>query len=134
MLKFQKRAARIILDKDFDAPSEPLFTELRWMHFKDRIEYRKALTIYKTLNEHSPSYMHDLFKNQNSSHAFTLRSHSEHHLHTPKPNLELFRKSLSYSGPQIWNKIPLHIRNSSSLHSFKTTYLQWRFSGGNSQI
>ena len=28
----------------------------------------------------------------------------------PKPNYELFRKSLIYSGAAIWNSLPLHVR------------------------
>jgi hypothetical protein len=30
MYKFQKRAARIIFDKDFDAPTDDLFSDLNW--------------------------------------------------------------------------------------------------------
>ena len=33
VVKFQKRAARLILDRDFDAPSAELFAELNWMIF-----------------------------------------------------------------------------------------------------
>jgi len=58
VLKFQKRAARIILDKDYNEPSYNLFKELRWMTFSDRIEYKKAILIFKSLNEICPSYFH----------------------------------------------------------------------------
>ena len=35
MVKFQKRAARIIQDRSIDTPSADMFTELSWMTFPD---------------------------------------------------------------------------------------------------
>jgi len=37
-----------------------------------------------------------------------LRSANNYDLYVPKPRLEFCRKSLSYSGPEIWNGIPLY--------------------------
>ena len=37
MIKLQKRAARIILDKDIDTSSEEMFAELHWMKFPELI-------------------------------------------------------------------------------------------------
>ena len=48
MYKFQKRAARIILDKDFDTPTDNLFSELNWMKCSDRVTYKKAILVYKS--------------------------------------------------------------------------------------
>ena len=56
LLKFQKHAARIILDKDFDAPSAELFQSLRWMTIYERIEYKKAILVFKSLNNTAPEY------------------------------------------------------------------------------
>ena len=124
MLKFQKRAARVILDKPFDAPSEELFQQLSWMKFHARIDYKKAIIIYKSLNEQCPEYLRDKFKySQNKG----LRSFDNKLLQLPKPKLEFFRKSLTYSGPKIWNDIPFQIRTADSLNSFKKLYLAWMF-------
>ena len=35
MVKFQKRAARIILDKSIETPSADMFAELNWMTFPE---------------------------------------------------------------------------------------------------
>ena len=55
----------------------------------------------------------------------TLRSVSDENFVTPRPNLSIFKESLSYSGPVIWNSIPLEIKNSSSLKCFAENVLQW---------
>ena len=46
MIKFQKRAARVILDKDYDTPSAELFRLLGWMKFDERITFKKAVLVY----------------------------------------------------------------------------------------
>ena len=43
LTKFQKRAARLILDRGFSTSSAFVFSELKWMPFPDRVIYRKAL-------------------------------------------------------------------------------------------
>ena len=53
--KLQKKAARIILDKPFDSPSEPLFRELHWLDFKTRIKFSKSILVYKCMNQWAPS-------------------------------------------------------------------------------
>ena len=43
----------------------------------------------------------------------------------PKPKINLFKSSLSYSGALVWNSIPLRIKNSSTLESFTNNCLKW---------
>ena len=42
LVKFQKRAARVILDCDFYTPSSELFKELNWQTFPERVTYQNA--------------------------------------------------------------------------------------------
>ena len=51
LIRFQKRAARVILDKDFDTPSQELFATLNWMTFSERLQYKKSIIVYKSLND-----------------------------------------------------------------------------------
>ena len=43
LVKFQKRAARVILDCDLYTPSSELFKELNWQTFPERVTYKKAI-------------------------------------------------------------------------------------------
>jgi len=129
VIKFQKRAARIILDKDFNSPSEELFKELRWMKFPERIKYKKAILVYKSLNNSCPEYLETKFALIQTNHYQTLRSIVNNELAVPTPRLEFSRKSLCYSGPVIWNTIPKHVRLSNTVETFKRSYLNWRYSG-----
>ena len=54
VVKFQKRAARSILDKPLEIPSKELFTELKWMMFPESVVYQKAILMYNVM--HNLSY------------------------------------------------------------------------------
>ena len=125
LIKFQKRAARLILDKDLTTPSSELFQQLGWMRFDERVKYRKCMLMYKSLNHLAPTYLSNKFTYTYDIHSLNLRSAANHTLYIPKPNLEIYRKSLSYSGPKIWNTLPEHVRNAPSLESFKQRYVRW---------
>ena len=125
VVKFQKRAARVILDKDFDTPSLELFQQLGWMRFDERVLYKKAILMYKSLNNLAPSYLSNKFTYVHDIHNLDLRSTRNQTLHVPKPNLEMYRKTLAYSGPKIWNNLPESVRTAPTLGSFKQRYLRW---------
>ena len=127
MVKFQKRAARIILDKSIETPSADMFAELNWMTFPDRVKFQKSVLMFKIFNNLTPSYLQDHFTLTSDVHQRPLRSTTENLLYVPKPNIELFRKSLSYSGSKIWNAIPDHVKQSTSIIQFKNEYLRWTY-------
>ena len=60
----------------------------------------------------APGYLTDLFKmrESNSNSTLNLRSVSNKHFQIPKPKINLFKNSLSYSGALVWNSIPLDIK------------------------
>ena len=53
-MKLQKRAARVILDCDFTAPSSLMSAELKWMIFPERVIYQKTFQMFKSLREKNP--------------------------------------------------------------------------------
>ena len=54
-----------------------------------------------------------------------LRSMSNRNFLIPKPKINLFKNSFSYSGALVWNSIPLWIKNSSTIESFTNNCLKW---------
>ena len=131
IIKFQKRAARIILDCDFDTPSEGLFKILNWKKFPDRIKYKKSILVFKSLHpELGTPYLKDHLRYKHEFQSYNLRSlDSQLDLHVPKPRLEFSRKSFTYYGPKIWNSLPVEIRNSKTVNEFKSRYIaHWKSS------
>ena len=116
-VRFQKRAARLILDEDFYTRSALLFSELNWMKFPERVIYQKAILMYKIFNDMCPEYLSDLFTLTSNIHDRALRSSSEFHLYSPKPRTEFFRKSFVCYGTHVWNGLPYHVKNAKHICS-----------------
>ena len=116
--KLQKRAARIILDAPYDAPTMPLFNQLGWLTLYELISLHKYVLLYRTFHGLSPQYLVDLFSFQ-SSNFYSLRSVSNGNLCIPSHKTNLFKNSFQYSGVHLWNSLPLNIRMSPSVSSFK---------------
>ena len=57
LVKFQKRAARVILDCGFYTPSSELFKELNWQTFPERVTYQQAMLMYRKINNICPDYL-----------------------------------------------------------------------------
>ena len=52
---------------------------------------------------------------------FNMRDNSQT-FHTPFKRLDVSQGSITYAGTKTWNQIPLDIRSSPSLNSFKIKY------------
>ena len=118
VFKLQKRAARIILDVAYDAPSLPLFEKLGWLTIYELIDFHKYILLYKTLHGMAPTYLRDSFEFISSS-SYALRSETNYDLHLPKYRTNQFKNSFHYSGVHLWNKLPLHIRFSPTVQTFR---------------
>ena len=76
------------------------------------------LITYKALNNLAPSCIRDLLTSLTPSRQ--LRSLSKHLLFTPSFNLKRYGPiSFSVPAPTLWDAVPYHIRNSSSVALFK---------------
>ena len=71
--------------------------------------------------------MTNKFQFTHQKHDHNLRSSKNLDLVVPRPKKEMFRKSLDYSGPKLWNDIPLNIRNCETVKQFQALYLKWHF-------
>ena len=116
--KLKKTAARLILNEPHQSPSFELFQKLQWLTVYEQLQQQKAVTVYKSLNNLYPQYMKDLF-HVNVSAYDNLRSSSYNNLQVPFPRTETFKKSLTYSGPLLWNSLPESVKNSNSVKNFK---------------
>ena len=126
LVKFQKRAARVILDCDFYTPSSELFKELNWQTFPERVTYQKAILMYRIINNIVLIILKNYVSYTTDVSCRDTRSTNWNQLYTPKPNCDVFRKSFMYSGAAIWNSFPLHVINVTSVTTIKSLYLKWK--------
>ena len=69
--------------------------------------------MYKTLNGMTPDYLRSRFVNRDNVNAYRFRS-TENKLENN------FKVIILYSGAQLWNNLPMDLRQASSLTNFKS--------------
>ena len=102
IIKLQKQAARLILNKDYTNPSAELFNELDWQLFPDSVQYQQALLVYKSLNNLASNYMKDMFQYVHDIGRTHLRSASDYKLFIP--SLEHIQKAFVFQ-VKSWNNL-----------------------------
>ena len=114
--KLQNRAARAITRSNYETRSKDILGKLNWSTLDIRRKKQRLILTYKALNGRAPQYLQDLFCKQTQN-QYQLRN-SELSLKLPKPKTEYMR-SFIYSSSKLWNKLPLHVRKSTSIANFK---------------
>lgn len=120
--RLQKRACRIILDYNVNNVYQSM-NDLKIMTISERIFFRKAKFMYKISNGLTPEYINEMFsKRQEVNHdgnvSQILRSMTADNFLLPKPNIELYKSSLAFSGPVVWNCLANNVKNAPSVESF----------------
>ena len=126
--KVQNNAARLIFRTTRSAHVTPMLHSLHWLPIEQRIEYKLSLLCFKIISHQASIYLSELL-----------------HLYTPSRQLcsttdtRVFRipsfrtkscgqRCFSYQATVIWNQLPVSVRHSTSVSSFKsslkTSFLQ----------
>ena len=115
----QKKVSRIIVFSEKTAPSAPIFDSLRILKLNDIITYQITSFVFECMHNLAPSYFHG-FTSTERIHNIGTRQSIRGELFALRCNTTQYGlRSIHYSGVRLWNSLPLEIRNSSSLSSFK---------------
>ena len=116
LYSIQKMAAKAILKLGYyDSATEALF-KLHWLPIPYRIKHKLLCFVYKTLNDAAPNFLKELLKYRDT--PYTTRAELNMELDVPFAKGPA-RKAFGVAGPDLWNTVPLDIRNASSYEIFK---------------
>ena len=82
--------------------------------------------MYKIVNSMVAEYLSSRFVVRSNTLTYNLRD-SDGTLAIPQPRTNYCKRSLSYSGVVLWNRLPLNIRQSLSLNEFKSKLKNYDF-------
>ena len=89
-----------------------------WLPVHLRIEFKVLLLVYKALHGMAPDYLSNMLSPARS--VRNLRSRNQCLLAVPRTNLvSAGDRAFSVAGPKLWNKLPMHIKQSSNVCVFK---------------
>ncbi len=93
---------------------------LHWLRVPERIDFKLAVTAYRSLHGQSPSYLNVLQCVANLSNRRQLRSSSSGQVDVPAYRLSTVgRRSFPVAAAYIWNSLPPDIQSASSLTIFR---------------
>ncbi len=100
------------------------------MSVMDRVEYRQATMVHKSLNRTAPDYMKEMFKFVTDISQRQTRYVDNSKLYLPTGNhLTVFTDCFQYAADAIWKKLPVHAREAESTPAFKSAYMKWFLTG-----
>ena len=125
----QNTAARLISRTRKHEHITPILRDLHWLSIPQRIKFKILLLTYKARNGLAPLYIKDLITPKLQTSSIHLRSSSTAHLQLapgPRTHTRYGDRAFSVCAPKLWNNLPIFVRDSPTLNTFKTrlkTYL-----------
>lgn len=113
----QKRLVRISTFSEPLTSSAPLFRKLEILNIYDINALQISLFVFQHRMNLLPSSFHNLFLSNNQVHSYPTRTSSD--LHTVYFRTTQGQFTVRYQGPLLWNKLPNHLKNCTSLSLFK---------------
>uniref|UniRef100_UPI003AAF450F uncharacterized protein n=1 Tax=Centroberyx gerrardi TaxID=166262 RepID=UPI003AAF450F len=114
----QNSAARLLTSTRRQDHITPVLHNLHWLPVKHRIDFKILLTTYKAIHNLAPPYLSDLIPRHTLTRC--LRSADATALETTRTKLRTWGdRAFSVAAPSLWNALPIHIRQATTLPSFK---------------
>ena len=97
-----RRAVMLILP-DTTLTADQKLKEMRIMSLQKQLEYNRGLFMYRLLSNEAPEYISNLYTHTHSRYS----SSRNYHVSLPRPRIDIFKPSISFSGAYLWNNLPL---------------------------
>ena len=128
----QNTAARLVTRSRKCEHVTPILQSLHWLPVTERIKFKILLLVFKIRHDWAPTYLSNLLHSVNPSR--NLRSNKQAHLQYapgPRTYTRYGDRAFSAAAPKLWNSLPFHIRNATSIDSFKSKLKQFLFNPHN---
>ena len=119
--RLQNRAARAIC-KNYDFINTrgiDLVLQLGWTPFSYRRKYFIAMQMFKCIHGLAPANLCNEVIMACEAHDRTTRSIYTNDVVIPDARTEFYKRSFKYEGAVVWNSLPDHLKDVSSLNVFK---------------
>ena len=111
-------AARVVCKVSKRSHMTPILKSLHWLPVCERINFKVLLLTFKALNGLAPKYLTELLCEHVPQRA--LRSGDQHLLTVPRTELKMYGdRCFAKAAPKLWNELPVQIRRTEDLTSFK---------------
>ena len=125
--RLQNWAARLIYQVSRFHSPKPLLDSLHWLPVRHRIVFKLLLLVFKSLNKQAPQYLRDCLT------IYTPRRNVRSSSDPLRLTYNITRKlagdrTFTITASKYWNRLPLTLRQSQSVPSFKKALKTFLFS------
>ena len=122
----QNSAARLITRSKKRARITPILKRLHWLPVQSRLIFKILLLTYKCLHSTAPNYLCETLEKYLPPR--NLRSAQKDLLRCPNVHTQFYgERSFAHAAPSLWNTIPSHLKNSSTVPKFKSSLKTYLF-------
>ena len=111
----QNKAAQIVTKSPPRSERKSMYDKLHWLSVNQLVVYHTLLQIFKIRKSQQPEYLFEILGKDNRN----------GHIMITNTELSLAKKSFTFRGPELWNKLPKDIRNSQKIGNFKKACRNW---------
>uniref|UniRef100_A0A7N8X145 Reverse transcriptase domain-containing protein n=1 Tax=Mastacembelus armatus TaxID=205130 RepID=A0A7N8X145_9TELE len=122
----QNAAARVLTRTRKYNHITPVLRSLHWLPVTQRIDFKTALLVYKSLHGSAPRYISDMLMPYEPSR--TLRTSGTGLLLVPRVRTKQGEAAFQLYAAKTWNSLPDDVRQASSLAMFKSKLKTFLFS------
>ena len=127
--RIQNMAAKLVLNlRKYDSSTEAIY-RLHWLPVVYRCKYKVACLVHRTISGNSPAYLQELLVEKPKP-TRNLRSSCDDgfKLDVPYNKLRTFAdRSFSVAAPEIWNELPINMRDQTDFNKFKSELKTYYF-------
>ena len=119
--RIQSRCACLILGRSKRSTITQCFKDVHWLPICQRIEFKMLTLTYKCLNKQAPKYLQNLLVEMPSWGSVLKSEPTYKKLLIPFMKRKTFaHRSFIVSTSTLWNKLPIEIKQASTLNQFKS--------------
>jgi len=116
--RLQNWAARLVFEVGRSHSAQPFINSLHWLPIQQRIIFKLLLYVFKSLHHQAPNYLSNCWTLYTPSR--NLRSSNDNlRLNYPVTRIQAGDRTFTVAASKEWNNLPLSIRQSASIDTFK---------------
>ena len=118
--RIQNMCAKLVLNRRRCDSSKQALYDLSWLPIKARINFKILTYMYNCSVGNAPQYLIELLTTKVSNRSLRSSDYSEGSYVVPYNRKKTFSdRGFSTIGPKLWNELPLSLRQSPTVDSFK---------------
>ena len=121
----QNRAARAVTGKSWFTPTRRLLEDCKWLSVRQLVFYQTVMGVHKAVVSGKPDHLSKKFS---TDHPYRTRQATSGGLRYGEDydgKSGLSHSSFCYRGTVAYNRIPVHIRQTNTMQTFKYKLKQW---------